>query len=489
MVQALWTAAQAASIDRLAQGSGLGAWELMQRAGLAAWQLLRRQWPLVRNVVVVLGKGNNAGDGLVLAAHARRFGLRVRAMRVDLSQYCGTAADAEQFALCHGVIIEAWDPELLKTADVVVDALLGIGLSGPPAPAYAAAIHAINRAGRPVFSMDVPSGLDVDRGSSAGDEAVRATLTLCFLVLKRGLFTGPGEDWAGRVVYDDLGFVPPQAWVNSSSVHELHVPPWPSRLKSSHKGLHGRVVVVGGLNGMSGAAVLTASAVARAGAGWVHLVSDQATCQAVLYRSPEIMTAVLAEQEQPDLPGLEQADLLVVGPGLGRTARAKYMVSQALACEKPLVLDADALYFLEHAPPCPAVLTPHPGEAAHLLGCSSLDVQKDRFSAAASMAARYQSVVILKGNGTLIALPDGRMQLCRAGNPAMASPGMGDVLAGMVAGIWAQCKDPFWAARMAVLEHARLADQLVHQGRHTLQASDLVSAWQGPGQTLMFSGM
>ncbi len=488
MERAFWTAAQAAALDRLAQEQGLSAWELMQRAGLSAWQVLRRHWPAARQVVVVLGKGNNAGDGLVLAAHARRYGLRVHAMRVDALPYAGAAADAERFALSRGVVIEGWSDEPLSGADVVVDALLGIGLSGPPSPPYAAAIAAINRSGRPVFSMDVPSGLDVDRAAAAGDEAVRAAVTLCFLVPKQGLFTGPGADWAGRVICDDLGFKPPKQWTRSACVHELRVSPWPVRSLSSHKGMYGRVVVVGGLSGMSGAAVLTASAVARSGAGWVHLLSDEAACQAVLQHTPEIMTATISGQEDLVLPGLDEADLLVVGPGLGRTERARLVFERIMASGKSVVLDADALYFLQQSPQRPAVLTPHPGEAAQLLGCRSQDVQQDRFKAAASLAARYDSVVILKGNGTLVALPDGTMQLCTAGNPAMASPGMGDVLAGMVAGLWAQCHDPVQAAHMAVLEHARLADYLVAQGKKTLLATDLLSAWAGPGHAAAVSG-
>ncbi|NNM52818.1 MAG: NAD(P)H-hydrate dehydratase, partial [Pseudomonadales bacterium] len=365
-----------------------------------------------------------------------------------------------------------------RSYDVLVDALLGTGTQGSPRSAIVSTIAAINSSQRPVLALDLPSGIDADTGNVLGTAAVCATHCISFVGAKRGLYTGQGDHHAGRMVVDNLGIEPDANILRACHVRDLVLPAWEPRQRQAHKGNYGHVLVLGGQKGMSGAAMLAARAAARAGAGWVSVGAQATTVQALAIASPEIMAREV--DDDSDLEHLlQRATLIVLGPGLGKDAWSERLYKRALTSGLPLVIDADALHLLAAHPQrlTQAIMTPHPGEAAVLLGVHSDHIQADRFAAAAALHERYGSVVVLKGNGTLIA-HEGGMVLCRYGNPGMATAGMGDVLSGLMGGLWAQGLSVVEAAGRSVMVHARTADRLASRGERGLLASDLSENWQ-----------
>ncbi len=473
-----FTAEQVRALDSAAMASGWDAFELMQRAGLSAWQYLRQCWPDARRIAVVLGVGNNAGDGYVLARHAALAGCHVDLLAVSQQPLRGAALQAAQAANDLGLKLSLCHQVDLSTYDVLVDALLGTGARGSPRPVMAAAIAAINNSRRPVLALDLPSGIDADTGNIGGEAAVRATHCISFVGAKRGLYTAQGDHHSGSVVVDDLGIEPDARILSACRVHDLILPTWEPRQRSAHKGNYGHVLVLGGHQGMSGAAMLAARAAARAGAGWVSVGAQATTVQALALSSPEIMAREVEDDGDLELL-LQRATRIVLGPGLGRDAWSERLYERALVSGLPLVIDADALHLLA-AQSCrlpQAIMTPHPGEAAALLGMTSEQVQADRFSAAAALYERYGAIVVLKGNGTLITHAGGTA-ICRYGNPGMATAGMGDVLAGLIGALWAQGLEAYEAAGRAVMVHARTADKLSCRGERGLMASDLSENWQ-----------
>ncbi len=447
---------------------------LMQRAGRAAWHALLARWPAAQRIVVLCGPGDNAGDGYLLAMHAHAAGRAVQALallppRSDLALRMAQAArDAgvevrAQISLAAGA-------ELLQRADVVVDALLGIGLSRPPDGALLAWIGAINAAARPVLALDVPSGVDGASGHVPAD-AVRATCTLQLLVRHLGLYTGAALDCCGELAFDALGHQATTAAETASAelLDAAALAAWlPPRALNAHKGSFGRVLCIGGNTGMGGAGLLAAEAALRVGAGrvrWItgepmHVAAALARCPALMVTSADADTA--GSDPEPD-----PHSVWVIGPGLGQDAWARAWLARALARTAPLVLDADALNLLAavaHAVPAGAVLTPHPGEAARLLDASVAQVQADRVAAARELARRHQAVVVLKGAGTVIAAADAVPRILRAGNPGMAVAGMGDVLAGVIGGLLAQGLDAFSAASAGALLHAHAGDLAARAG-------------------------
>jgi NAD(P)H-hydrate epimerase len=473
----LYSAAQVRELDARLIAAGTPGFELMQRAAHAAWRALRRRWPQAAAVTVLSGAGNNAGDGYLLAALAQQAGWAVRVLAVGAPQQLGgDAAQACAAARAAGVAIEPWraDAEL---QGVLVDALLGTGFRGALREPYAAAIAQINGSGLPVLAVDIPSGLNADSGL-VEELAVRADLTVSFIGLKLGLFTGDAADWIGQLVFDDLRADPQLVAAQSCQAMRLAgaaLPRLAPRSRTAHKGSFGHVLVVGGDRGFGGAALLSAESALRGGAGLVSLATRGEHVPASLARRPEIMCVACDSTYQ--LPGLcEQADVLVAGPGLGQQAWGRSLLSSLAASPRPQVWDADALNLLASAAvtlPADSVLTPHPGEAARLLGCSTAAVQADRPAAARALAAKFAAVVVLKGAGSLVAAPDGRLLLCDRGHPAMAGAGFGDVLAGLVGALRAQGLAAFEAAALAVWLHASAGQQLGAGGRG-LAASDLL---------------
>lgn len=474
---ALYTAAQVREIDARLIAAGTSGFELMQLAAHAAWRALRRRWPEAGSLTVLAGHGNNAGDGYLIATLAQRAGWQVRVLAVgDPQALQGDAALALNDAQNAGVAIEAWHADAALQG-VLVDALLGTGISGEVRPPYAAAIAAINTSGLPVMAVDLPSGLCADTGRILGC-AVRADLTVSFIGLKLGLFTGEGPDRVGRLVCDDLQATAEALTATTAAglrLSESTLPKLAPRSPTAHKGSFGRVLVIGGDLGTGGAALLSAEAALRCGAGMVSLATRPQHVTASLVRQPEVMCHGV--ESTYGLTALaESADVLVVGPGLGQGPWGRSLISLASQRAVPQVWDADALNLLAAQAvslPANCLITPHPGEAARLLNTSVAQIQADRPGAVHELAARYGCAALLKGAGTLIASPDGRLALCDRGHPAMASAGLGDVLAGVAGALLAQGLAPFEAACLAVWLHARAGEQLGRMGRG-LAASDLL---------------
>lgn len=475
----LYTAAQVREIDARLIAAGTPGFELMQRAARAAWRSLRRRWPDEQWITVMAGRGNNAGDGYLIAALAQRGGRQVQVLAVgDPQQLQGDAAQAFAVAREAGVTMLPWTPEA-SLQGVLVDALLGTGVSGEVREPYASAIRAMNNSLQPVLAVDLPSGLCADTGRVLG-EAVTADLTVSFIGLKIGLFTGEGPDRVGELVFDDLqvdGAIVDQVQPGIERLCAANLPTLAPRKPAAHKGSFGQVLVIGGDLGTGGAALLSAEAALRCGAGMVTLATRPEHVTASLVRRPEIMCSGV--ESTYALTALTQrADVLVIGPGLGQAPWGRSLLSLAPQCRVPQVWDADALNLLVAGAvelPSDCLLTPHPGEAARLLGITVGDVQADRPAAARMLASRYGCTVLLKGAGTLIAHSDGRLALCDRGHPAMASAGLGDVLAGLAGALLAQGLAPFGAACLAVWLHAVAGERLGKQGRG-LAAADLIPA-------------
>lgn len=476
---ALYSAAQVRALDARLVAAGTPGFELMRRAAHAVWRALRRRWADAGAVTVLAGRGNNAGDGYLVAALALRAGWRVRVLAVgDPAQLQGDAALARDEALTAGVTPEPWS-ECAALEGVLVDALLGTGLRGAVREPYAQAIRQLNASGLPVLAVDIPSGLCADRGQVLG-VAVRADLTVTLIGLKLGLFTGAAPDWVGELLFDDLQadaqLLAAQAFA-AQRLAGANLPCLPARPRTVHKGRLGHVLVVGGERGLAGAALLAAQSALRAGAGLVSLATRGEHLAAAQARLPEVMSTAVASAAGLRALGAA-ASVWVVGPGLGQGAWGRSLLSVAAFATVPQVWDADALNLLASGAaelPSQSVITPHPGEAARLLGLSAAAVQANRPAAARALAQRYRAVCVLKGAGSLVADPAGQLLLCDRGHPAMAGAGLGDVLAGLIGALLAQGLAPFAAASLAVWLHAVAGERLAGEGCG-LAASDLCAA-------------
>ena len=462
---------------------------LMQRAGQAVAQLAQALTPHARRVWVAAGPGNNGGDGLEAAALLQRAGREVRVtLAADAARLPTDAAGSLQRARDAGVAIEIVAPDALPpplpslcTGDIAIDALLGLGATRAPAAALAALVDQLAAAGCAVLAVDLPSGLNAATGQAAGGVAVRAAHTLSLLTLKPGLFTGSGREHAGTVWFDDLGTdaaaEPPDAWLCGHDPAALG-----RRAASAHKGSFGEVAVVGGATGMTGAALLAARAAHAAGAGRVFVELLSAGPPAFDALRPELMFRTgWSHSPAPVLA----VTTVACGCGAGDAVRA--VLPRLLGSVPRLVLDADALNAVaadaslqtmlraRAARAAATVLTPHPLEAARLLACSTAEVQADRLRAAQQLAERFQCVVVLKGSGSVIAAP-GRVPCINAtGNASLASAGTGDVLAGWLAGLWAQWPAgddaAFDVACHAVAAHGAAAEP---ERAGAMRAADLV---------------
>ncbi|WP_249678126.1 NAD(P)H-hydrate dehydratase [Pseudomonas abieticivorans] len=477
MPDILYSAAQVRALDSALIAAGTDGFELMQRAAHATWRALRRQWPEARQVCVVTGRGNNAGDGYLIASLAKRSGWEVSVLAVgDPAQLVGDAALAYGEAKAADVAVQPWGVGV-PLAGIVVDALLGTGLAGEVRAPYLEVIEAINASGQPVVAVDIPSGLSADTGQVLG-VAIRASLTVTYIGVKIGLLTGQAPDYVGTLLFDDLqadASIVAQAQGVATRLNPRNLPVLAPRPPAAHKGLFGRVLVVGGDHGTGGAALLSAQSALRCGAGMVSLATRSEHVGAALARLPEVMTAGIHSANQ--LMGMAQAaSVLVVGPGLGQGSWARSLLSVAANSAKAQVWDADALNLLASQGftlPAGAIITPHPGEAARLLGVTTAQVQADRLAAVKQLAKKYSAVCVLKGAGSLVADADGQVALCDHGHPAMATAGLGDVLAGLLGALLAQGLAPFQAACLGVWLHARAGEIQGRQGRG-MAATDLI---------------
>ena len=476
---ALYSSAQVRALDAYAiEAQGIPAYTLMKRAGEAALRHLRSRWPKAHRIAVVCGGGNNGGDGYVLARFAQAAGLTVRVLAAsDPEHLKGAAHQAFRDFGANGAQAHPFAASLLAEDEIVVDALLGTGLEGEVRAEYAAAIRAINHSGRPVFSLDVPSGLDSDAGVPLG-EAVRADCTVTFVGVKTGLLVGEGPEYAGTVVFDDLEVTPPAGEFVPRLTRivetEIHAA-LPRRRRAAHKGDFGRVLIVGSGPGMPGATRLAGEACLRVGAGLTTVVAAPENVAAIASGRPELICLALTDRQALG-DALSRADVVAIGPGLGRSAWARAALDTVLAADKPLVVDADALNLLAEAEVRPRddwILTPHPGEAARLLALTTEHVQRNRLTALDRLLERFRGTIVLKGAGTLVGAPGHTPGVCERGNPGMATAGSGDVLTGAIAGILAQCRDPWEAARVGVLVHALAGDAAARVGERGVLASDM----------------
>lgn len=472
---------QGSRLVEQATQAGLAEHALIERAGWAVARLTLAVAPHAQRIWIAAGGGNNGGDGLIAARHLLRAGKAVRVgFAGDASRLPPDAAHALATARAAGVSIDTSDAGIVE-ADVIVDALLGLGARSAPRARVAAAIACINRSNLPVLAVDLPSGLPADTGAAA-HEAVRAHHTLSLLTLKPGLFTAHGRDHAGRVWYDTLG-ADTQLLQATAAATLAGPPPVTVRQHAQHKGSFGDVVVIGGAEGMGGAAVLAARAALVSGAGRALLARLDDRLAAADLPWPELMQRSVADLVQP--PTLARSTVVA---GCGGGQAIAQVLPGLLEHASRLVLDADALNAVAASPALQAalaarnadgprtVLTPHPLEAARLLGITTAEVQQDRLQAARRMATAFGSVVVLKGSGTVIAGPSGRPALNPTGSARLATAGSGDVLAGWLGGRWAgrPSAPPAGVAADTVWLHGRAVEE--RPGTGPLTASALIEA-------------
>ncbi len=477
----IFSVAAVREIDRTAiEDHGIPGYTLMTRAGAAAVSAARSTFPDARRWQVVCGAGNNAGDGYVVARLAAQQDIAVSVLAlVDPGSLRGDAATAYRDFIAEGGAVAPWAGQLDPDADLIMDGLLGSGLERDVEGEFALAVAAINSHDAHVIALDIPTGIHGDSGNVMGF-AVRADLTMTFVGLKAGLFLGDGPDYCGTVAFADLG-VPPQCRPSSEAafrrIDDDHMRRnLPPRRRTAHKGDFGHVLVVGGGPGMPGAVRLCGEAALRAGAGLVSLATHPEHASMIVASRPELMSHGVESPEQL-APLLERADVVAFGPGLGRSAWAKALYARLQAESLPAVWDADALNWLADSPQAAEnrIITPHPGEAGRLLGSDTGAVQADRSQSLAEMRERYGGVAVLKGSGTLVSSNSGAAWLCTAGNPGMATPGMGDVLTGVIAALIAQGLSPEDAAAVGVAVHAQAGDLAAQSGERGLVASDLLA--------------
>jgi ADP-dependent NAD(P)H-hydrate dehydratase / NAD(P)H-hydrate epimerase len=485
----LVTAAEMRELDRLAiEEVGIPSLVLMENAGRSTYQVLRREFPQLRGPIVVLaGRGNNGGDGFVVARYLAHEGLPVNVLLMaSRDQVRGDAlvnlAILEQI----GVEVEEVLGEdrlsgvthRLSRAELVVDALLGTGLNSPVRGLLAQVITRVNQARPPVLSVDIPSGLSADTGEILG-AAVEAQVTVTYGLPKIGQILPPGRDLVGRLWLVDISIPPALAQGVKTELAEAAemrglLPPRPF---ASHKGTFGHLVVVAGSEGKTGAATLTAEAGLRTGAGLVTAAVPAGLNDILEVKLTEAMTLPLPEAGGTRSLGekawgplrdfLADKTALALGPGLGTHPETQELVRALVRdCPLPMVIDADGVNALAgrpevlHGAAGPRILTPHPGEMARLLGLTSREVQSRRLDLTRSFAAAHGVWVVLKGAQTVVAAPQGHVSLNPTGNPILASGGTGDVLTGLIGGFLAQGLAPWDAARLGVFLHGLAADYL-----------------------------
>ncbi|HXG89141.1 MAG TPA: NAD(P)H-hydrate dehydratase [Vicinamibacterales bacterium] len=501
------TADQMREADRRTiEDIGIPSLVLMENAGRQVVAAMESFFPDLgdRRVAVIGGKGNNGGDGFVVARTLYQRGIDVSVFVVgQIAEVKGDArVNLEILGRLAITVVEIadegqWDLHLSEISehDLIVDALFGTGLKSALSGIYETVIADINASAIPVVSVDLPSGMSADTSDLIGD-SIDATVTVTLGAPKLPLILPPAEQNSGEVVIADIGIPagiiealegPRVELLTRDQIRALITP----RAPEAHKGDFGRVLIVAGSRGKTGAAILAAEGALRSGAGLVTVASPHSCVSIVAMHTPEYMTEGLDETAggSVDFSAAEQvlaltADVTAVGPGLGRGEAVTTFVRELLdKAEGPLVLDADALNAFIDDPAALAgregrdvVITPHPGEMARLVGCSVDDVQADRMNIARDFASTHQVYVVLKGYRTLIATPDGKIFVNPTGSPGMATGGTGDVLAGMLAAWLAQLLDAEAACRVAVYLHGaagELADADV--GEVSMTAGDLAS--------------
>jgi len=500
------TAGEMKELDRAAvEDYGILGLVLMENAGRRVVEVIEGVLGSLsdKSITVFVGKGNNGGDGLVAARHLLNAGARVKVLSL---------APPEEFSGDAKINLNIWRKMeqkvyfihqvdginivrlVLLNTDLIVDAIYGTGFRGEIDERVGRIIEVLNGSGKPIVAVDIPSGLEADTGRVKGP-CIRAAHTVTFGLPKLGLILEPGAEYAGRLHVADIS-IPPVLVEKSAPPRFLVTPQlvgeWlPVRPSGAHKGDFGRVLVVAGSRGMTGAACLAGEGALRAGAGLVTVAVPESLHDILEVKLTEVMTAPLADngrgalsvKARPQIQELlKKADVLAIGPGLSAVTEVAALVRELLGHVRvPLVLDADALNVLAGSPEVlrrlqvPAVITPHPGEMARLLGITVKEVQEDRLAVAARAASSFNVTVLLKGARSVVASPDGAVYINSTGNPGMASGGTGDVLTGAVAALLAQGLDPARAAAAAAFLHGLAGDLAAAQkGFMGLTAGDVL---------------
>lgn len=485
----------------VAQSQQVALYQLMERAGSAAFEQLQQYWPKAQSILVVCGKGNNGGDGFVIARLAHLAKMQVTVLiTCDVKNIKGDALLAYHNMVSVGLTdiatVNLIEQVTLFSGDIIVDALFGIGFYGVLASPAQELVVAINANSANVLSVDIPSGLCANTGFVENTLAVIAKVTVTFIVYKQGLLTGQSANFIGELILADL--LMGDAFEQQVTCHYYFQKEAPlidgvsfltKRLKTSHKGTIGQILVVGGGIGMPGAVRLASEAALRSGAGLVAVCCHQDNQALVFNGRPELMLAPSDADKLANSIAVNNAKVLLLGPGLGQTEWSQSLfdliVTPFINDEKNrvIVLDADGLtllaktnYFCSRW-----VLTPHPKEAATLLGCDTATIEANRFHAVRTIAKKYGGICVLKGAGTLIS--DGNTVVINStGNAGMASGGMGDVLSGIVSALILQTENYFVATCLAVYIHGAAGDIIADtQGQRGMLASDLF----GPLQQLV----
>lgn len=480
----VWPAQALRQLERDgADALGITLYELMQRAGQAVCERGRSLWPEARHWLILCGHGNNGGDGYVVARLAQAAGLQVTLLACESSKPLPQEAQSARNAwLEAGGEIHAADAPWPEQVDLIIDALLGTGINRAPAAPYSTLIQLANAHPAPVFAIDMPSGLSAAQGSAPG-AVIEAAHTLSVIALKPGQLTGKARDYTGKLHYADLGLRPFLAGETAPMARydATFLPHWlKPRKPTSHKGDNGRLLVVGGDTGTAGAIRMTAEAALRSGSGLVRVLTHRDNIVPVLTARPEIMVDELTEESLQQ--GLAWADVIAIGPGLGQREWGQNALKKVAISEKPMLWDADALNLLAISADKRQnrIITPHPGEAARLLGIKTTEVESDRLHAVQELAKRYGGVAVLKGAGTLIASEQGELAFADVGNAGMGSGGMGDVLSGIIASMVGQHHALYQAACAGCVVHGATADAVAAQrGTRGMLATDLFELlWQ-----------
>ena len=495
-MEPLYTPSQSRAIDKiLIDTIPLTGYQLMQRAARACFSALIKRWPQAAEVVVFVGTGNNGGDGYLLARLLHQAKRQVSVFELgDSHALRGDAARARAAYLAEGGAPPiTYRPDCFNSrynAELIIDAIFGSGLNRDLPELAQHCITAINRHPAAVLAVDIPSGLNAHSGCTQ-PLAVEADLTVTFIVRKRGLYTAAGRDCCGEIVFDNLQ-ISKQQFAHSFACAEQSDNPFrsdvwltsydvvkdflPDRPHNTHKKQFGHVLVVGGNVGMAGAVRLTGEAALRSGAGLVSVATRPPQALALTASCPTLMVHDVADTAAIQKL-IQAADVIAVGPGLGQDKWAMTMLDTVLNSSQPLVVDADALNLLAKDKQVSErwILTPHPGEAARLLGTDSATVQADRFSAAKQIQSRYGGVCVLKGAGTIVYTDiEEQTWVCEGGNAAMSSAGTGDVLCGIIAALLGQGLYAEDAVLLGVCMHARVGDVVAVMNSHSLLATDLI---------------
>jgi hydroxyethylthiazole kinase-like uncharacterized protein yjeF len=504
----LVTAAEMKELERIAiEDYGLPSLVLMENAGRHVAEVVRQVLGDVRDktVTIFIGKGNNGGDGLVAARHLVNMGAEVKLLALaDMEDFSENAAvnldiwhkmGQKVYSLLHGDGINIARLILMNT-DLIVDAVYGTGFKGKVGEKAGRIFEALNGSGKPIVAVDIPSGLEADSGK-VSDSCIQAGHTVTFGLPKLGLLLEPGADYVGNLHVVDISI--PAGLVEKYGPQRYLTTPhlvrgWlPNRESAAHKGDFGRVLVVAGSRGMTGAASLCGEAVIRAGAGLVTVAVPETLHDIMEAKLTEVMTASLPDSDkgrlargakQRILTLLDGMDALAIGPGLSTDPEVVALIKELLPGVKvPCVLDADALNALAgdtdvlRKMQAPVVVTPHPGEMARLMGTSTREIQRDRLAVATSAAADWNVVVLLKGARTIVATPNGAVYINPSGNPGMATAGSGDVLTGVVAALIGQGLEVSQAAAAGAYIHGLAGDIAARRrGMMAMVAGDILAA-------------